>query len=78
MPNTPHNDMTTRINTIPDRPQTGLPRTAPSTTRDGGEKYATGTRHDSIPSKIRAILPLPSNNTIETWNVRTLQAVGKM
>ena len=66
--------MTTRINTIPDRPLTGLPRSAPSTTRDGGEKYATGTRQDNIPSKIRG----RSNITIETWNVRTLHAVGKL
>ena len=70
-----HNDMTTRINTIPDRPLTGLPRSAPSTTRDGGGKYATGTRQDdNIPSKIRG----RSNITIGTWNVRTLHAVGKM
>ena len=38
MPKTHHNDMVTSINTIPDRPLTGLPRSAPSTTRDGGEK----------------------------------------
>ena len=64
--------MTTIINTIPDRPLTGLQRSAPSTTRDGGEKYATGTRQDNIPSKIRG----RSNITIGTWNVRTLHAVG--
>ncbi len=74
MSKTHHNDMTTRINTIPDRPQTGLVRTAPSTTKDGGGKYATGTRQDNIPSKIRG----RSNITIETWTVRTLHAVGKL
>ena len=58
------------MNTIPDR----LPRSAPSNTMDGGEKYATGTRQDSTPSKIRG----RSNITIGTWNVRTLHAVGKM
>ena len=66
--------MTTRINTIRDRPLIGLPRSANSTTRDEGEKYATGTRQDNIPSKIRG----RSNITIETWNVRPLHAVGKM
>ena len=74
MPKTHHNDMTTRMNTIPDRPLTGLPRSAPSTTRGGGGKYATGTRQDNLPSKIRA----RNNITIGTWNVRTLHAVGKM
>ena len=74
MPKTHHNDMTTRINTIPDRPLAGLPRSAPPTTRDGGEKYATGTRQDNIPSKING----RSHITIGTWNVRTLHAVGRM
>ena len=74
MPKTHHNDMTTIMNTIPDRPLTGLPRSAPSTTRDGGEQYATGTRQDNLPSKIRA----RNNITIGTWNVRTVHAVGKM
>ena len=59
MPKTHYNDMTTRINTIPDRPLTGLPRYAPSTTRDEGEKYATGTRQDNIPSKSREEATLP-------------------
>ena len=74
MPKIHHNDMTTRMNTIPDRPLTGLPRSAPSTTRDGGKKYATGTRQENLPNKIRA----RNNITIGTWNVRTLHAVGKI
>ena len=74
MPKTLHNDMTTRMNTIRDRLQTVLLRTAPSTTREGSGNYATSTRQDNLPSKIRA----RNNITIGTWNVRTLHAVGKM
>ena len=51
-----------------------LARTAPSTTRDEGGKYATGTHPDNVSSKIRG----ESNITIGKWNVRTLHAVGKM
>ena len=47
---------------------------APSTTRYGVEKYVTGTRQVNIPSKIKG----RSNNTIGTWNIRTLHAVGTM
>ena len=58
---------TTRM-TIPDRPQTGSPRTASSAARQGRcDKCATG-------AKLRGRKII----TIGTWNVRTLRPEGKV
>ena len=59
---------TTTSMTIPDRPLTGLPRSAPSAAHQGGgDKCATG-------AKLRG----RKNITIGTWNVRTLRPEGKV
>lgn len=60
----------TTINPIPDRSQPGSIMTAPSVGhQDGGDKYATGAT-----KKIRGRKTI----TIGTWNVRTLNADGKL
>ena len=62
-------EMKTSNHTIPDRSPPRSTRTAPSAVhQDGGVKYAAGAS-----SKIRG----RDNNTIGTWNTRTLRAAGK-
>ena len=62
---------TTKSNRIPDRPSTGLTRTAPPVVHQGGrDKCTTGGPDKTLCS---------SNNTIiATWNVRTLSQLGKL
>ena len=57
--------------TIPERPWPGLPTSAPSIgSQDGGDKYATG---DTLRLQMRR-----KKISIGTWNVRTLNAEGKI
>ena len=62
--------MTTNKQVIPDRSPLGSVSIAPSAVhQDGGVKYAT-----CASSKIRE----RDNNTVGTWNTRTLRAAGKL
>ena len=62
---------TTKANSIPDRPSTGLTKTAPPVVHQGGrDKCTTGGPDKTIHSR--------DNTIIATWNVRTLSQVGKL
>ena len=62
--------MKTSLNHIPDRSQPGSTITAsPAVHQDGGVKYATGAPTNKMRGR---------NDTICTWNVRTLTAAGKL
>ena len=70
LPKTHHMKITTTTQSIPARSSPGT-RTMPSVAghRDGGEKHAT-----DGPKSLRA----RNNITIDTWNVRSLRAAGKV